>query len=207
MTGKDFGPPPKEKKQKNVGAVTEASDKNKEKRAKKAAEKAAKAAKKEQQRLERAAREKAKAEKLAGVGDDSFGHLPLVRSHEVTDKRWTPIENLTPKLQNQKVLIRGFMQVSRSVGKGVFVKVRSTMYTVQGVCFQSNSISPAMIKYIAGLPVESIVDVEGTVTVPEQPVDSCTQKMVELQILTFRCVTKSIQAMPFQMEDAMRQNL
>mmetsp|Transcript_17504 Transcript_17504/g.35984 ORF Transcript_17504/g.35984 Transcript_17504/m.35984 type:complete len:612 (+) Transcript_17504:145-1980(+) len=206
LTGTDYGPPPKEKKVKNVGAVTEASDKNKEKRAKKAAEKAAKAAEKERKRAERAAREKAKADKLAGVGADNFGDLPLVRSETVTDKKWTPIEELTPKLQNQKVLIRGFLQVSRSVGKGVFVKVRSTMFTVQGVCFQNDkaAVSQAMVKYIAGLPIESIVDVEGTVAVPDQPVDSCTQKMVELQISSFKCVTKSIQPMPFQMEDAMR---
>lgn len=206
LTGTDYGPPPKAKKEKNVGAVTEASDKNKEKRAKKAAEKAAKAAKKAANQAERAAREQAKTAKLAGEGADNFGDLPLIRSQVVTNKVWTPIEDLTPKLQTQKVLIRGFLQVTRSVGKGVFVKVRSTMFTVQGVCFQDDSkgISTAMIKYIAGLPVESIVDVEGIVTVPDQPVDSCTQKMVELQIESFKCVTKSIQAMPFQMEDAMR---
>eukprot|EP00536_Pseudo-nitzschia_multiseries_P005183 jgi/Psemu1/238299/estExt_Genewise1.C_940050 len=206
LTGTDFGPPPKPKKEKNVGAVTEASDKNKEKRAKKAAEKAAKAAEKERKRAERVAREQAKADKLAGVGAENFGDLPLVRSETTTDRVWTNIEDLTPKLQNQKVLIRGFLQTSRSVGKGVFVKVRSTMFTVQGVCFQDDKkgISPAMVKYIAGLSIESIVDVEGTLTVPDQPVDSCTQKMVELQISSFRCVTKSIRAMPFQMEDAMR---
>ena len=214
MTGRDYGPPPKAKKVKNVGAVTETSDKNKEKNAKKAAEKAKKAADKERKRAERAAREKAKADSLAEVGADAdnFGDLPLIRSETVTDRTWTEIEALTPQLQNTPVLIRGFLQVSRQVGKGVFVKIRSTMFTVQGVCFQSNNnnnkddsnISPAMVKYIAGLPIESIVDVEGTVTVPNQPVDSCTQKMVELQITSFKCVTKSIQPMPFQMEDAMR---
>uniref|UniRef100_A0A7S4AUM4 aspartate--tRNA ligase n=1 Tax=Pseudo-nitzschia australis TaxID=44445 RepID=A0A7S4AUM4_9STRA len=206
LTGNDYGPPPKPKKEKNVGAVTEASDKNKEKRAKKAAEKAAKAAEKERKRAERAAREKEKADKLAGVGADNFGDLPLIRSQAVTNKKWTNIEDLTPALQQKKVLVRGFLQVSRSVGKGVFVKIRSTMFTVQGVCFQNDKqgIGPAMVKYIAGLPIESIVDVEGTVTVPDQPVDSCTQKMVELQISSFKCVTKSLQTMPFQMEDAMR---
>ena len=83
MTGKDYGPPPKEKKPKNVGAVTEASDKNKEKRAKKAEEKRRKAEEKERKRAERAAREKAKADKLAGVGADNFGDLPLIRSQTV----------------------------------------------------------------------------------------------------------------------------
>ena len=85
------------------------------------------------------------------------------------------------------------------------------MYTVQGVCFTGKGdgdteteISPDMIKYISGLPVESIVDVEGVVSIPNEPIDSCSQKMVELQITSFKCVTRSIQPMPFQMEDAMR---
>jgi len=212
LTGQDYGPPPKasdsKKKAKNEGAVTEASDKNKEKRAKKAAEKAAKAADKERKREERAAREKAKADKLSGVGADNFGDTPLITSAFVTDRVWTPIEELVPKLTNTNVLIRGFLQTSRGVGKGVFVKIRSTMFTVQGVCFQNdNNISQAMIKYISGLPVESIVDVEGTVTVPNDPVDSCTQKMVELQITSFKCITRSETTMPFQMEDAMRPDL
>ena len=83
------------------------------------------------------------------------------------------------------------------------------MFTVQGVCFQKpdNDISTDMIKYISGLPVESIVDVEGVVTIPNEPIDSCSQKMVELQITSFKCVTRSIQPMPFQMEDAMRPDL
>merc|ERR1712238_540121 len=142
-----------------VGGGTEASEKNKEKRAKKAAEKAAKALKKEQAREERAAREKAKADKLSGLDSDNFGDTPLITSAFVTDRKWTSIEELTPQLNTNTVLIRGFLQTSRSVGKGVFVKIRSTMFTVQGVCFQNNDgISPAMIKYISGLPVESIVD-------------------------------------------------
>mmetsp|Transcript_6864 Transcript_6864/g.12565 ORF Transcript_6864/g.12565 Transcript_6864/m.12565 type:complete len:418 (-) Transcript_6864:135-1388(-) len=61
-----------------------------------------------------------------------------------------------------------------------------------------------MIKYIAGLPVESIVDVEGVLTVPNQPVEACTQTMVEIQIQKFHCVTKAKKALPFQIEDAMR---
>jgi len=218
VTGQEYGPPAKadskNKKVKNVaeggaGGGTEASDKNKEKRAKKAAEKAAKALKKEQAREERAAREKAKADKLSGLDSDNFGDTPLITSAFVTDRKWTAIEALTPRLNTKNVLIRGFLQTSRSVGKGVFVKIRSTMFTVQGVCFQNNdgSISPAMIKYISGLPVESIVDVEGVVTIPNDPIESCTQKMIELQITQFHCVTKSEAAMPFQMEDAMRPDL
>lgn len=199
--GKDFGPPPKAKKEKQP---QQANAKNAEKNAAKKAAKAAKEAEKAKKRAEREAREKAKADRLAGVGQDNFGDAKMVQSHEYTAKSWTQVQNLKPALAGQKVLVRGYLQVSRSVGKGVFVLVRSTLYTVQGVAFQSNTISDAMIKYIAGLQVESVVDMEGVVTVPENPVEAATQQMVEIQISAFHCVSKAKKALPFLMEDACR---
>ena len=109
-------------------------------------------------------------------------------------------------LKDKEVLIRGHLQVTRAVGKGAFALIRSTMYSVQGVCFEDaeNGISKEMIKYIAGLSVESIVDVKGIIKVPEIPVESATQKKVELHMTHFHCINKATAAMPFQMEDACR---
>lgn len=211
MTGKEYGQPPTENKKKEPATAAaapqqqDASDKNKEKKAKKAAEKAAREAEKARNRAEREAREKAKQEKLAGVGQDAFGDAPMIQSRTVTDKKWMKIDHLKPGLAGQKVLVRGFLQTTRDVGKGVFIVLRSTMYTVQGVCFQDQTtVPPEMIKYIVSLPIESVVDVEGVVTVPDAPVEACTQKMVEIQITKLHCVVKAKQAMPFQLEDAMR---
>lgn len=204
MTGKDSGSQPKEKKEKGA-ANQEASDKNKAKNAAKAAAKAEKEAKKVAARAERERREKEKADRLAGKGQDSFGDAKMIQSHEVTDKKWTKIDHLTPALAGQKILIRGHLQTTRAVGKGVFVLVRSTLYTVQAVAFQGNNeVSQEMIKYIAGLPAESVVDVEGIVTVPDSPVESATQKMVEIQMSAFHCISKANQSLPFLMEDACR---
>mmetsp|Transcript_29276 Transcript_29276/g.41453 ORF Transcript_29276/g.41453 Transcript_29276/m.41453 type:complete len:608 (-) Transcript_29276:70-1893(-) len=203
LTGNDFGPPKKEKKQ-GQPAQQDVSDKNKDKKAKKAAEKAAKEAKKAANRAERERREKEKAEKLAGVGQDNFGDAKMIQSHEVTDKIWTRIEDLKPVLAGQQVLIRGHLQTVRGVGKGVFVVLRSTFYTVQGVCFEGKDISQAMIKYIAAMPAESVVDMKGTVTIPEEPVSGATQKMVEVQITSFHAICKTKAALPFLMEDACR---
>lgn len=100
--------------------------------------------------------------------------------------------------------MRGFVQTSRLVGKGAFVLLRSQLFSVQGVCFESKNISNAMVKYIAGLPSESVVDVTGIVSVPDQPIDSATQKMVEISITKFHCISKTEASMPFQMEDACR---
>ena len=182
--GKDFGPPPKAKKEKKP--EQQANAKNAEKNAAKKAAKAAKEAEKARKRAEREAREKAKADRLAGVGQDNFGDAKMLQSQTYTNKSWTKVQNLKPALAGQKVLVRGYLQVSRSVGKGVFVLVRSTLYTIQGVAFQSTTISDAMVKYIAGLQVESVVDMEGLVTVPENPVEAATQKMVEIQISAFQ---------------------
>jgi nondiscriminating aspartyl-tRNA synthetase len=214
-TGEEYGPPPKEKKDPPGGggaapddaaALQASSEKNRAKNEAKKAAKEAKEAKKEQQRREREEREKAKVEKLAKEMGDSFGDAPMVQSQIVTDKKWTAVADLKPVMAQKTVLVRGFLQNTRSVGKGVFVVIRSTMFTVQGVCFQNDGrgISSEMVRYIAGLPAESIVDMEGTVTVPDQPVEACTQKMVEVQVSKFHCVTKAKRALPFQLEDAMR---
>ncbi len=103
ITGTDFGPPKKETPKQVEQA--EASEKNKAKNEAKAAAKAEKEAKKIAQRLERERREQEKAAKMAGVGMDNFGDAPMVQSQQVTDKVWTPIANLTPKLADQTVLV------------------------------------------------------------------------------------------------------
>lgn len=210
VTGNDFDPPKQDNKKKMDGQQQQQqqgpSDKNKEKNEKKKAAKAAKEAKKAAARAEREERERAKAERLAGKGQENFGDAPMIQSQSITDKVWTKVEHLKPALAGQTVLVRGHLQLSRVVGKGVFVLVRSSLYTVQGVAFETKDgkISNAMIKYIGTLPAESVVDMRGIVTVPENPVESATQKMVEIQISDFHCVCKARQALPFQMEDACR---
>jgi aspartyl-tRNA synthetase len=207
VTGKDFDPPKSSSSKKKEAASEQqaSSDKNKEKNEAKAAAKREKEEKKARQRLERELREKEKAAKLAGIGQDNFGDSKLVQSQSITtSKVWTNISDLKPKLSGATVLIRGHLHTSRLVGKGAFVLIRDTLFSVQGVCFESKDISNAMVKYIAGLPSESIVDVKGIVSVPDQPIESATQKMVEIQILEFHCVNKTSAPMPFLMEDACR---
>lgn len=204
MTGNDYGPPKKEKKGKQSGGQQQASEKNKAKNEEKAKKKAEKEAKKAAQRAERERREKEKQAKLAGVGQDNFGDAELVQSQKATGTVWTSISELKPILAGKEVTIKGHIHTARGVGKGAFVLIRSSLYSVQTVCFESEDISNAMVKYISGLPSESVVDVTGIVTIPEQPVDSATQKEVEVSISKFHCVSKTCAPMPFLMEDACR---
>jgi len=207
VTGNEYGPPKAAKKEKkNTQQPQEASAKNKEKNAAKAAAKAAKAEKKNRQRAERETREREKAEKLAGVGQKNFGDAKLVQSKGFTDKTWTSIGDLNESLAGKEVLVRGYLQTTRLIGKGAFILLRSSLYSVQGVCFEAKdgSISNAMVRYISGLPTESVVDVKGTIIVPDQPIESATEKMVEIHITEFHCVSKISSPLPFLMEDACR---
>eukprot|EP00804_Cyclotella_cryptica_P019897 CCRYP_007806-RA/>CCRYP_007806-RA protein AED:0.02 eAED:0.02 QI:192/1/1/1/0.75/0.4/5/4183/623 len=212
LTGNDFGQPKKEETKRPKGENNEdASDKNKEKRAKKAAEKAAKEEKKRKQREEREAREREKLEKLAAAADKDWSHVfgdaPMVQSATKSEggvSRWTKIGDLSTDMDGQTVVVRGYLHTSRGVGKGAFVLLRSSLYTVQCVAFESDEIPPAMIKYMTNVPVESIIDVCGVLTIPQKPVEGATQSNVEIQVKSYHCVHKATAAMPFQMEDACR---
>ena len=211
--GTEFGPAPKEKKvkqpeqQEPEKEMTEEERLKKEqKKEQKRKEKEEKEKKKKAQQEERKRREEEKANKLAGLGQENFGDAPLVQSQAKTDKVWTPIRDLKPNLAGKEVLVRGHLQTARAVGKMVFVLIRSALYSVQGVAMETKDgkISQAMIKYIAGLPAESVVDIGGVVTAPDQPIDSATQKMVEIHMTSLHCMVKARLALPFQMEDACR---
>lgn len=205
------------KKEKKAVVEEVASEKNIEKRTAKAAEKAAKEEKKRLQREERERVQREKLEKLSdAAGEDwshVFGDAPMVQSTSSNSKTYTNIGKLDTDLEGKEVLVRGFLHTSRLVGKGSFVVVRSSLFTVQCVAFESKGgdgkveIPPAMIKYMTNVPSESIVDVVGILTAPDKSVEGATQSNVEIQVTKFHCVHKAIATMPFQMEDACRPDL
>lgn len=60
-----------------------------------------------------------------------------------------------------------------------------------------------MVKYATALPRESIVDLEGTVTCPEKPIEACSQSGVELRVASIRCISRAA-PLPFEVIDAAR---
>ncbi|GMI09658.1 hypothetical protein TrRE_jg11349 [Triparma retinervis] len=201
--GEDFGPKKEVKKPK--GDANQApSAKNAEKAAKKAAAKAEKEAKKVANRKAREEAEKLKAAKLAGVGQENYGKMEPIKSQVITKKIWTNIKDLTAAKEGTEVTIRGHMQASRPMGKGVFAVIRSALYTVQTVAFEgTNGVTKDMVQFIGKVTNESIVDVTGIVTCPSDKVEKCTQKDVEIQVKSFHITVEST-TLPFQMEDACR---
>lgn len=65
-------------------------------------------------------------------------------------------------------------------------------------------VSSQMVKYATSLSKESIIDVEGVVTIPEKPITGATQQQVEVQISKLYCVNRAVPTLPINIEDAAR---
>mmetsp|Transcript_1840 Transcript_1840/g.2691 ORF Transcript_1840/g.2691 Transcript_1840/m.2691 type:complete len:552 (-) Transcript_1840:301-1956(-) len=182
-------------------------------------EKADAAAKKAERERQKAERERQKAENAAkrGVKEavitqaDStdplashYGDLPMVQSQSVTGRVWTSVDSLSAAVAGQKVLLRARIHATRSKGKSAFLVLRQRTATIQAALFADDTtVSRTMVKYASQIPRESIVDVEGVVAPVEKPIESCSQKDVELQVHAIHAVSRAA-LLPFEISDASR---
>ena len=138
-----------------------------------------------------------------------FGDLELNRSQSDPElryvKKFTEVSQLDESLVGQDVIVRGRLHGSRTAGKKlVFVVLRERFATVQALLMVNlPEISEGMAEYTRRIPKESIVEVRAKVTLPEKPIQGCSQK-IELQITEMWTVNKSAPMLPFQLEDAGR---
>jgi len=165
----------------------------------------------EKKRLKEEAKKAKEAERLASqvvsegptlslreIDSHFFGNL-FIQSEVKTDRQWSSIGQLTADLNSQKVWIRARVQKSiKQSSKLVFLTLRENLSTVQAVAF-----GPELAKFACTLTKESVVDILGCVTLPQEPVHSTSQKFVELQIEKLFCVSRA-EALPLQMEDLSR---
>ncbi|KAI4337390.1 hypothetical protein L6164_015814 [Bauhinia variegata] len=63
-----------------------------------------------------------------------------------------------------------------------------------------------MVKFATVLSRESIVDIEGVVSVPSTPIKFATQQ-VEVQVRKLHCVSRAVRILPINIEDAARSEL
>lgn len=71
------------------------------------------------------------------------------------------------------------LHTSRSKGKSAFLVLRQQTATIQAILFVDDvTVSKGMVKYAAGIPRESILDLEAKVVCPETSVEGCTQNEV-----------------------------
>ncbi|KAK6945664.1 Aminoacyl-tRNA synthetase, class II (D/K/N) [Dillenia turbinata] len=175
-----------------------------------------KAAKKEAAKLEKKRRQEAEAaaKALAAATIDAedplksnYGDVPSsdLRSKEVSGRKWTEVGNLWEEVKGEVVLIRGRAQTVRGVGKNIaFVVVRERGCTVQCVLtVEADKVSRQMVKFATSLSKESIIDVEGVVSVPDTPIKGASQP-VEVQVRKLYRVSKALPNLPINIEDAAR---
>ena len=188
----------------------------------KAAEKAEKEAKKEAARKEREAAAAAKAGKAAAAADtDAAGGPALsvpsltlrtyeghdwgnlfIQSDVEAERQWAQVGELTAADAGKTVWLRARVQTSRKQGKMLaFLQLRQSIHTVQAVVYSKES---DIVPYAAALPRESVVDVLGELTVPSEPIASCTASGIEVQVKRLFCVSRSTPELPIQLEDASR---
>jgi aspartyl-tRNA synthetase len=84
-----------------------------------------------------------------------------------------------------------------------FVVVREGYASVQCVLFVGEKISKGMVTFASKIPKESIIEVIAEVSKPSSHIDGCSQQ-VELQVVEFWCINRSVPILPFQLEDASR---
>ncbi|KAK6619940.1 Aspartate--tRNA ligase, cytoplasmic [Polyplax serrata] len=168
---------------------------------KKQAKEAEKAAKKE-------ARKALNTEQSNDTADDysqgNYGQMPMIQSSERVIKPFTQIKTLDEKIAGELVQVRGRLHTSRAKGKQCFIVMRQQQYTIQCLLAVNDKISKQMVKFASIITKESIIDVEGTVQVVSQKIESCTQKSVELHVHKLFLVSAAKSQLPLQIEDASR---
>eukprot|EP01138_Halocafeteria_seosinensis_P003060 gb/GECG01003128.1/.p1 GENE.gb/GECG01003128.1/~~gb/GECG01003128.1/.p1 ORF type:complete len:540 (+),score=77.57 gb/GECG01003128.1/:1-1620(+) len=163
-----------------------------------------KLSKKELRILERQRKEAEIAAQKQAQFKETFGKAERIQSQKHTGRKWTRIDELDESRVGEEVLIRGRVHTSRTAGKLAFVLLRQAVSSVQAVVFQSKECPKEMIKFVEGVPHESVVDITGTVARPEQEIESATLKTLEIHMKTFHVISQALPTLPFSLEDASR---
>lgn len=136
--------------------------------------------------------------------NEFYGDIPMIQSITYNSIKFTSISSLSEADNNQNLCIRARVHASRSKANCVFLELRENFHTIQAVGFKSETMTKEMIKYIAGIPLESIIDVEAIVKKVEKEIQSTSIKLLELQIVKLFVVNRASNILPFQLKDASR---
>lgn len=113
-----------------------------------------------------------------------YGKLPLHQSQSRSNRERTEIATLSAKNDSEHVLLRARIQTSRlQSNKMAFLSLRQRTDTIQAMlAVNDKQVSKQMVKWAAGLSVESIVLVHGTVVKSPEAIKSCSIDDVEIHI-------------------------
>jgi aspartyl-tRNA synthetase len=109
------------------------------------------------------------------------------------------VRQLTTAKLGETVWLRARVHNSRKQGgKLCFLTLRQDLATVQVVVF-----GPEMAGFAGALSDETVVDVYGKVKAPEEPLKTCTQSDVEVEVEKIFCISRA-EPLPLQLADAGR---
>lgn len=111
---------------------------------------------------------------------------------------------LNAAMEGQTVLVRARLHTARATGKQCFFTLRGRDHSVQCVLAVGPAVSKQMVKFVAGINKESILDVTGLVVRAAQCVASCSVRDLELQPSSVMVVSLAEPRLPLQIEDAGR---
>ena len=135
---------------------------------------------------------------------ENYGDMEMVQSQKITETMWTNIEELDERCIGKTATLRGRVHSVRAKGKGAFLILRQGSETLQVAFFVDDvRVSKPMVKYIGNLNKESVVDITGELVKPEQPIESCSNTIVEMTCPKIFCVSRSIQ-IPLEISDLSR---
>jgi aspartyl-tRNA synthetase len=180
-------------------------DKVSKKAAKKQEKKAMKAEKKEQHKSSTAIVNQENSNPVADVdvSEGKYGSYGIMRSEEkVIDRHLVKLSDL-PEM-DKTVWIRGRLHTSRAKGKQCFLVLRQSQLTIQGIMTVNEIISKQMLKFVASITKESVVDVQGIIKAVPIPVEGCSIKDREIQVTQVFVVSAALAMLPLQVIDAAR---
>jgi len=220
-TGQDWKPGPagntdnKAAKQgKADAAKTESGDGGEKSKGqmKKDAKKAEKAAKRAADKVNKQQGEGGAEEDGPDVSQGKYGVEQMNMSRQknvkqiiaVKDIKVKDADKLSEDGSKKLIWIRGRLHTSRAKGKQCFFVIRDQQETVQCLAYVNDVVSKQMIKFIAHICKESIVDVEAEVVRATEKIESCSQQNIELHVHQVWVVSTSDPQLPLQIEDAAR---
>ncbi|GMR43359.1 hypothetical protein PMAYCL1PPCAC_13554, partial [Pristionchus mayeri] len=195
-----------------VSEMAELAVEGEKKLSKKELNKLAKAQKKNEAKAAAQAQKGEEAGDNAGGQDDGedvstgmYGSYGLIQSSDVKDIQFTDLSAINGSLDGQEIWVRGRIHATRSKGKTAFIVLRQRVHTAQLMLFVGEKLSKQMLKFVAGISKESIVDVQGLVKKVEgDGIASCTQKDAELHAIQVFVVSAAEPRLPISIEDASR---
>ncbi|CAM9298818.1 unnamed protein product [Discosporangium mesarthrocarpum] len=212
-TGREYGPSKDPAKEKEKAKEQETNSKKAAKEARRLAKMAADAGADplEALGLEKVVYPSKEALEAGNAHEPSqrMGDYAVLMSSAETGRVFTSVDQLGVEGgpgAGDEVWVRARVHQLRAKGGSAFLVLREHgVATVQALHFKDKENleeSKKLIKYLASLPLETVVDVQGILA--EAAVKSCTQNNVEIQISRAYAVSRATPMLPFQVEDASR---